>query len=476
MEKKCVYCGAPLPGDASFCHCCARSQQEKRLFLPPRRRRRIRWSLWAAAVAALLAIACVPILRGQAAPSDLLPAGQPTALPEAAASTAPQTVPIPETTVPEETLTQLQELALNAIEEALATPDLETHTPQLVNAIEYRSGNWDGKRSTFHGLLLRLEGNFLLEDEYDSHLNVLLDMDTGEILNSTQLDYDRIRAYQRTVANREQYHHLLLNAYRSFLEDDLLQIWMDSEIRDELPQEDLDAVNSRLALDFPEEEAEMGFGFPGEIPLPVQSCSFEEGALIEPIAVGMHAVRERDVSIGQNILIIGAGTIGLGVYLSAKICNPSKIIVADVVDYNLEMARELGCEYTINSMKEDLEAEVKKLTNGEGVDITFLAFGNAPVVESASKCTKEGGVISEIAVIPNGTGCPYNMIQVKQQSLIGSNMYVRKDYEVVVENMAKGRIDSKKMVSKIYPIEEFTAAMEMADKRTEPVVKVMLKF
>ena len=178
-------------------------------------------------------------------------------------------------------MTQLQELALNAIEEALATPDLETHTPQLVNAIEYRSGNWDGKRSTFHGLLLRLEGNFLLEDEYDSHLNVLLDMDTGEILNSTQLDYDRIRAYQRTVADREQYHHLLLNAYRSFLEDDLLQIWMDSEIRDKLPQEDLDAVNSRLALDFPEEEAEMGFGFPGEIPLPVQSCSFEEGALAE---------------------------------------------------------------------------------------------------------------------------------------------------------------------------------------------------
>ena len=281
MEKKCVYCGAPLPGDASFCHCCARSQQEKRLFLPPRRRHRIRWSLWAAAVAALLAIACVPILRGQAAPSDSLPTGQPTTLPEATASTAPQTVPVPETTVPEETLTQLQELALNAIEEALATPDLEAHTPLLVNAIEYRAGNWDGKRSTFHGLLLRLEGNFLLEDEYDSHLNVLLDMDTGEILNSTQLDYDRIRAYQRTVANREQYHHLLLNAYRSFLEDDLLQIWMDSEIRDELPQEDLDAVNSRLALDFPEEEAEMGFGFPGEIPLPVQSCSFEKGALAE---------------------------------------------------------------------------------------------------------------------------------------------------------------------------------------------------
>lgn len=281
MEKKCVYCGAPLPGDAAFCHCCARSQSGKRPFLPPKRRRRVRWLLWGAAAAAILALVCVPILRRQTDLSDPLPTGQPAAAPVAVAASVPETAPVTGPTVPEENLTPLQEQALNAIKEALATPDLEAHTPQLVNAIEYRSGNWDGKRSTFHGLLLHLEGTFLLDDQYDSHLNVLLDMDTGEVLNSAQLDYARIRAYQRTVADREQYHHLLLNAYRSFLEDDLLQIWMDSEIRDELPQEDLDAVNTRLSLDLPEEAAEIGFGFPGEIPVPAQSYSFEEGALAE---------------------------------------------------------------------------------------------------------------------------------------------------------------------------------------------------
>ena len=281
MEHKCLYCGAPLPEDAAFCHCCARSQRGKRPFLPPRRCRRVRWPLWGAAAAALLALVCVSILRRQAAPSEPLPTGQPATLPEAIAASVPETAPTTETAVPEKTLTQLQEQALNAIEEALATPNLEAHTPQLTNAIEYRAGNWDGKRSTFHGLLLRLEGTFLLGDEYDSHLNVLLDMDTGEVLNSAQLDYARIRAYQRTVADREQYHHLLLNAYRSFLEDDLLQIWMDSEIRDDLTQEDLDAVNTRLSLDLPEKAAEIGFGFPGVIPVPAQSYSFEEGALAE---------------------------------------------------------------------------------------------------------------------------------------------------------------------------------------------------
>lgn len=204
--------------------------------------------------------------------------------------------------------------------------------------------------------------------------------------------------------------------------------------------------------------------------------SFEEGALIEPIAVGMHAVRQHQVAPGQNILIIGAGTIGLGLLLSARICNPAKIIVADVVDYNLQMAREMGCVYTINSQTEDLEEKVLALTEGQGVDTTFLAFGNAPVLEMAARCTKRGGIISEIAIMRDGTGAPFGLIQSKELSLVGSNMYTYEDFQIVVENMAKGLIDGKQMISKVYPIENMAEAMEMADKRPEPVVKVLLKF
>ena len=195
-----------------------------------------------------------------------------------------------------------------------------------------------------------------------------------------------------------------------------------------------------------------------------------------PEHVGMHAVRQNDVSLGQNILIIGAGTIGLGVSLCAKIANPAKIIMADVVDNNLEIARKLGCTDTINSAKEDLEARVMEITGGVGADITFLAFGNAPVVEAAAKCTRRCGVISEIAIMPNGVGAPFGLIQNKELMVRGSNMYTRKDYEVVVDALNKGLIQTDLMISRIYPIEKMTEAMEMADKRTEPVVKVMMKF
>lgn len=175
-------------------------------------------------------------------------------------------------------------------------------------------------------------------------------------------------------------------------------------------------------------------------------------------------------SLGQG-LSCAVGMALAGKRAGLATCGKIPFVVTYAVFGSLRMCEQIRQEICYPKLNVKIAC-----SHSEGVDIIFLAFGNAPVVESASKCTKEGGVISEIAVIPNGTGCPYNMIQVKQQSLIGSNMYVRKDYEVVVENMAKGRIDSKKMVSKIYPIEEFTAAMEMADKRTEPVVKVMLKF
>ena len=78
--------------------------------------------------------------------------------------------------------------------------------------------------------------------------------------------------------------------------------------------------------------------------------------------------------------------------------------------------------------------------------------------------------------MPNGVGAPFGLIQNKELMVRGSNMYTRKDYEVVVDALNKGLIQTDLMISRIYPIEQMTEAMEMADKRTEPVVKVMMKF
>ena len=152
-----------------------------------------------------------------------------------------------------------------------------------------------------------------------------------------------------------------------------------------------------------------------------ENVSFDQGALIEPLAVGMHAVREHKVNEDSVIAIIGCGTIGLGVLLSAKRFNPKKIIAIDVVDFNLEKAKEMGADLVLNSMKDPVLDRVLEETDGYGVDMTFLAFGNAPCVQQAAEITKRGGIISEIAIMAN-VQAPFDLIQIKDLKLCGSNM------------------------------------------------------
>lgn len=117
-----------------------------------------------------------------------------------------------------------------------------------------------------------------------------------------------------------------------------------------------------------------------------------------------------------------------------------------------------------------------ELTQGEGADITFLAFGNQPTVELAAKITRGGGRISEVAVIPKGVTFPLDQLQVKALELVGSNMYVREDFQVLADALDQDKLDLKKLVTHNYPIEEMPEAMELMDQHREPVVKILLHF
>ena len=211
------------------------------------------------------------------------------------------------------------------------------------------------------------------------------------------------------------------------------------------------------------------------IPL-ADTVSFEQGALIEPLAVGMHAVRTHKVSRQHSIAVIGCGTIGLGVILSAGCYSPQQIIGIDVVDFNLEKAKEMGADVTFNSLRDDVVRAVLDRTGGEGVDMTFLTFGNAASVKQAAEITKPGGTIAEIAVMGNDVAAPFGLIQVKELHVAGSNRYTAKDVKAVINGIAAGKIKLDGFVTKRFPIEKMHEAMEFADKRPEPLVKVVLNF
>lgn len=206
------------------------------------------------------------------------------------------------------------------------------------------------------------------------------------------------------------------------------------------------------------------------------NVSFDEGALIEPLAVGMHAVREHQVKDSSNIAVIGCGTIGLGVILSARCFHPKKVIAIDVVDFNLKKAAEMGADLTLNSERDAVLEAVHEQTNGQGVDVTFLAFGNVACMKQAADITKPGGIIAEIANMDNTVSAPFKDIQIKELHVCGSNMYTAEDFETVVSGINAGDIKLDGFITKRFPIEQMHDAMEFADKRPTPIVKVVMDF
>ena len=103
--------------------------------------------------------------------------------------------------------------------------------------------------------------------------------------------------------------------------------------------------------------------------------TYETGALIEPLSVATHAVRRAQVALGETVLIIGAGAIGMMVAAMCRRSGAAQVIIADFSDSRLEMALQVGATIAINSGRADLEQEVARLTGGKGVDKSFECVG-----------------------------------------------------------------------------------------------------
>ncbi len=206
------------------------------------------------------------------------------------------------------------------------------------------------------------------------------------------------------------------------------------------------------------------------------SLTYEEGALIEPVANGMYAVRNSKIDEETNIVVIGCGPIGIGDFLCARLWNPKSILMVDVSDFNLQKAVEMGATLTCNSRRENLYDRVMELTDGVGADLVFLAFGDAPTIQQAFEITRRGGQIAQHALMEDGIAFPYRIHQQHELDFKAYNMYTNEDFELIAKAIHEGKMDLSHFVTQRYPIEQFAEAMHMADKRPEPVLKVMMSF
>lgn len=207
-----------------------------------------------------------------------------------------------------------------------------------------------------------------------------------------------------------------------------------------------------------------------------EDVSYQEGALIEPLSIGMHAVKRAKIAPDENVLIIGAGPIGTAVCLSAKAMGIKTITIADLMDFNLSLVNEIAHPIIVNSSRNDLDEEILRITNGQGADVAFVCFGDTKVVDQCMRCVRPGGRIVQVAVVPSDLPFKYDLLLQKELSYMASERSVKQDYIDVVSAIEKGIFDPTPMITEIHPIEEFQEVMDFADQRPRPFMKLMFHF
>jgi L-iditol 2-dehydrogenase len=187
-------------------------------------------------------------------------------------------------------------------------------------------------------------------------------------------------------------------------------------------------------------------------PLPA-SVSFAEAAMVEPLSVAVHAVAISDVAKGSTAMVVGAGMIGLLVLQALKEAGCSQIIVSDIDDTRLKLARDLGATATINAKTSDPVAEIKKLTNGAGVDYALEAVGSTVTIKAAIESVKRGGTVTLIGNVTPNVEIPLQVVVSRQIRLQGSAASAG-EYPQAIDLIARGAVTVKPLITAIAPLEE----------------------
>jgi D-xylulose reductase len=203
------------------------------------------------------------------------------------------------------------------------------------------------------------------------------------------------------------------------------------------------------------------------------SVSFEEGAMVEPLAIGMHAAKKAAIKPGDVAVVTGAGTIGLVTAIAALGGGCSRVIITDVVQPKLDLAASLGPITPVNVKKEDALKVISDATGGWGADIVFEASGAAGVAAQLFDMVCPGGKVVYIGMPVEPISFDIVAAQAKEASVETIFRYANV-YDRAVKLLGSGQIDIKALITDTYRFEDSVKAYEYAVDPKPTSVKVQI--
>lgn len=201
------------------------------------------------------------------------------------------------------------------------------------------------------------------------------------------------------------------------------------------------------------------------IPLP-EGVSFAEASQLDGLAVAVHGINRTGVSLGDTVLVMGTGPIGLMGLQVAKALGAARVICVDVLDHPLALAERLGADLTINSTKEDVVDVVLKETGGLGADAVVDTIGARATVKAGLRALKRGGIMGILSGFEED-------LQVNLNAFAGERVLTSccnnefPEYITALDILAMGKVDIKAMITHTFPLSEIREAFEVAYHKDE---------
>ncbi|MBI3923488.1 MAG: alcohol dehydrogenase catalytic domain-containing protein [Armatimonadetes bacterium] len=208
-------------------------------------------------------------------------------------------------------------------------------------------------------------------------------------------------------------------------------------------------------------------------PLP-DSINDTEGALLEPLGIGIHAVRLAGVGVGESVAVLGSGPIGLMIMKLAQLSGAAPIIATDLLPWRLEYARRYGATVTVDANENPIPA-VMAATDGRGVDVIFeAAFGDETVAQAAEMARLGGRLV--LVGITNKDNIVMRASAARRKGLtIKMSRRMKHTYPTALRLAVQKRIDLMEMVTHRFPLREADKAFALNADYTEGVVKAVIE-
>lgn len=208
------------------------------------------------------------------------------------------------------------------------------------------------------------------------------------------------------------------------------------------------------------------------IPLP-DNFTFEQGALVEPVSVAVHSTSRAGDLAGRNVAVLGAGPIGNLVAQVAR-ASGAQVLITDLSDYRLDIARQCGLENTSNAGEESLAVAAQRVFGSDGFEVVLECVGVEDTMTAAIENIQKGGTIVVVGVFGEKPHVDMGLVQDREINLHGTLMYKRPDYIRAVELIATGAVATEPLFSKHFPMDDYLDAYKYIDTQRDKTMKVFI--